>query len=268
MRYSNTKEAHVRKAERWEYILTRLGRDGDLDVNTLAEEMDVSPATARRDLQELHNQHLLSRVHGGATSSGIFSELPLRHRIGQQQEGKQWIATAAVDLIEPGMAVGLTGGTTMAAVARELMKRRLKDVTIVTNSLAIAYDFSMQPGYNLVMTGGFIRPASLELVGPFADATIEKVNLDVTVVGVDGITAAAGLTLLDELEARTNSLLLQRARNRVVVADHSKLGRAAFAQVCPLSDVDVVITDPAPDGTDEVAAIRAHGTKVILAEAR
>jgi DeoR family transcriptional regulator of aga operon len=254
----------VRKAERWEFILTRLGRDGDLDVNTLAEEMNVSPATARRDLQQLHNQHLLSRVHGGATSSGIFSELPLRHRVGQEQEAKQWIAGAAVDLIEPGMAVGLTGGTTMAAVARELMKRRFKDVTIVTNSLAIAYDFSMQPGYNLVMTGGFIRPASLELVGPFADATVEKVNLD---VGVDGLTAAAGVTLLDELEARTNGLLLQRARNRVAVADHSKLGRAAFAQVCPLSDLDVVITDQGADA-DQVADIRGHGTKVVLAEPR
>jgi DeoR family transcriptional regulator of aga operon len=254
----------VRKPERWEFILTRLARDGDLDVNVLAREMNVSPATARRDLQELHNQHLLSRVHGGATSSGIFSELPLRNRVGQEKEAKQWIASAAVDLIEPGMAVGLTGGTTMAAVARELMKRRLKDVTIVTNSLAIAYDFSLQPSYNLVMTGGFIRPSSLELVGPFADATIEKVNLDLTIVGVDGITAAAGVTLHDELEAQTNSLLLQRARLRVVVADHSKLGRAAFAQVCPIADIGVLVTDPDAPG-DQVDEIGARGTKVVLA---
>jgi DeoR family transcriptional regulator of aga operon len=255
----------MRKAERWEYILRRLAKDGDLGVNTLAVEMKVSAATARRDLQELHNHHLLSRVHGGATSSGIFSELPLRHRVGQQAAEKQWIAASAAALVEPGMAVALNGGTTMAALARELINRRLKDVTIVTNSLAIAHDFSMQPNYKLVVTGGFIRPASLELVGPLADDTVLKINLDLAIVGVDGITADSGFTMHNELEARTNRHLLLRARERIVAADHSKFGRAAFAQLCPVTDVQQVITDLGAAG-HVVDDLRAQGLTVTLTE--
>jgi DeoR family transcriptional regulator of aga operon len=256
----------MRKSARWDYILSLLAKDGDLDVTNLAEELGCSTATVRRDLRELDKHNLLSRVHGGAVSSGILYELPLRHRSGQQEEQKRWIATEAVKRIEPGMAVGITGGTTTAAMVRELINRRLSDVTIVTNSLALAQDLSLHPNYRLVVTGGFIRSASLELVGPLAEYTIPRINLDLAVLGVDGISVEAGLTIHNELEARTNELFRLRSRSTMVLADHSKLGRAAFAQICPLRAVQEIITDQ--DATSEqVAAIAAAEVTVTRAGA-
>ncbi|MCW2643265.1 MAG: transcriptional regulator, DeoR family [Dactylosporangium sp.] len=233
----------MRKAARWDYILARLAKDGDLDVSGLAEALGCSTATVRRDLRELDKHHLLSRVHGGAVSSGILYELPLRQRTAQQEEQKRWIAAEAVRRIEPGMAVGVTGGTTTAAMIRELINRRLSDVTVVTNSLVVAQDLSLHPNYKLVVTGGFIRPASLELVGPLPEYTIPRINLDLTLLGVDGVSVDAGLTIHNELEARTNELFMLRARTTIVLADHTKLGRAAFAQICPLHAIQEVVTD-------------------------
>jgi DeoR family transcriptional regulator of aga operon len=233
----------VRKAARWDVILDQLAKDGDLDVALLAEKLGCSTATVRRDLRELESRHLLSRVYGGAVSTGILLELPLRHRAGQQEDEKRQIAAYAMRRIEPGMAVGITGGTTTAALARELINRRLNDVTVVTNSLAIANDLSLHPAYRLVITGGFVRPESMELVGPLPEVSIPKINLDVAFLGVDGISAKVGLTIHSDLEARTNELLLRQANRAIVVADHSKFGRAAFAQICPAADIDEIITD-------------------------
>jgi DeoR family transcriptional regulator of aga operon len=256
----------MRKAARWDYILARLAKDGDLDVSGLAAALGCSTATVRRDLRELDKHHLLSRVHGGAVSSGILYELPLRQRTAQQEEEKRRIAAEAVRRIGPGMAVGVTGGTTTAAMIRELINRRLTDVTIVTNSLAVAQDLSLHPNYKLVVTGGFIRPASLELVGPLPEYTIPRINLDLTILGVDGVSVDAGLTIHNELEARTNELFMLRARSAVVLADHTKLGRAAFAQICPLNAVRELITD-AGAAADQVAAIAAAGVAVTRAVA-
>jgi DeoR family transcriptional regulator of aga operon len=233
----------VRKAARWDVILDQLAKDGDLDVAVLAAKLACSTATVRRDLRELESRHLLSRVYGGAVSTEPLLELPLRHRAGQQEREKLQIAAFATRRIEPGMAVGLTGGTTTAALVRELINRRIKDITVVTNSLAIANDLSLHPAYRLVVTGGFVRPESMELVGPIPELSIPKINLDVAFLGVDGISAEMGLTIHSDLEARTNELLLRRANRAIVVADHSKFGRSAFAQLCPVADIDEIITD-------------------------
>jgi DeoR family transcriptional regulator of aga operon len=254
----------VRKSARWDAVLSRLAKDGDLDVVTVAAELGCSPSTVRRDLRELESHNLLSRVYGGAVSTGILYELPLDHRAGQRQDEKRWIAAEAVRRIEPGMAVGITGGTTTAAMVRELINRRRTDVTVVTNSLAIAQDLSLYPGCKLVLTGGFLRPASLEMVGPLPELIIPKVNLDAVFLGVDGISAEAGLTIHNDLEARTNELLMRRARSRLVLADHSKIGRAAFAQICALPEITELITDLHAADAD-VAPITASGVAVTRA---
>jgi DeoR family transcriptional regulator of aga operon len=256
----------VRKSARLEIVLARLAKEGDLDVVSLAEELGCSPSTVRRDLRELESHHLLSRVYGGAVSTGILYEIPLDRRSGQRQDEKRWIAVASARRIEPGMVVGITGGTTTAAMVRELINRRLTDVTVVTNSLAIAQDLALHANYRLVVTGGFVRPASMELVGPLPEHIIPKINLDLAFLGVDGVTVDTGLTIHNDLEARTNELLMRRARRRIVLADHSKLGRVAFAQICPLQDIDELITDAQAVEAD-VATITAAGVLVTRAAA-
>src|SRR5207344_2893814 len=156
----------------------------------LAGRLDVSAATIRRDLELLEEQRLLRRTHGGAVSHGVLYELPLRYKSGQHQEEKRRIAQAAAARVSDGAAVGLTGGTTCTEVARALVDHQR--LTVVTNALNIAAELAIRPTLKLVVTGGTARPESYELVGPIAELALEGLQLDVAIVGVDGIDATHG----------------------------------------------------------------------------
>jgi DeoR family transcriptional regulator, aga operon transcriptional repressor len=233
----------MRQVERLSAILERLSTDGVLDVAELVEAFGVSPATARRDLQLLEEQHMLSRTHGGAVPRDLLYELPLRYKAARHEVEKKRIAAEAASRVQDGGVVGLTGGTTTTEVARALVDRH--GITVVTNALNVAGELAIRTDIRLVVTGGTARPESYELVGPVAERTLEEVNIDVAFVGVDGISVEAGFTTHHDIEAHTNRTMIDRARRVVVVADGSKLGRVAFAQICPLEMVDELITDAA-----------------------
>lgn len=250
----------VTRADRFGRILELLARDGSVSVVALAGDLGVSEATVRRDLQLLGEQRLLERSHGGAVAHGTAHELPVRYRTGRSEE-KQRIARAAAGLVDAGMAVGLTGGTTTTEVARVLAARH--DLTVVTNALNIAVELAVHANLKLIVTGGVARSASYELVGPLADATLQGIYVDLAFVGVDGIDAARGLTTQNEVEAATNRALIARAGRTVVVADGSKLGRVAFAFIAGVEPVEELLTDADADPA-EVERLRAAGLRVTL----
>jgi DeoR family transcriptional regulator, aga operon transcriptional repressor len=247
------------RAERLGAILERLSDHGSVDVDDLMRELGVSPATVRRDLQSLHEQRLLERTHGGAVAIGGLYELPVRYRGSIQRDQKLRIARAALAHVGDGATVGLTGGTTTTEVGRMLVHR--SDLTVVTNAINIAAELAVRPNVRLIVSGGVARAASYELVGPLADGVLEQLHVEVAFVGVDGITARAGLTTHREVEAHTNRVLIQRAARVVVVADGTKVGVTTLARIAECAAVDVLVTtDDADPG--ELAAIRAHDVEV------
>jgi len=251
----------MRQAERFAAIVERLSANGSVDVGDLAAELGVSAATVRRDLALMEDQRLLNRTHGGAVAHGVLYELPLRYRSARHQAQKARVARAVAARIPDGSAVGMTGGTTTTEVARALADR--ERLTVVTNSLSIASELAVRPNLRLVVTGGVARTESYELVGPLAESALSNLNLDLVVVGVDGIAVGAGFTTHHEVEAHTNRALIARARRVVVVADSSKIGQIAFARICGLEAVHEVISDTGADRS-EVAALRAAGATVTL----
>src|SRR5918999_323908 len=248
----------MQQSARLDAILERLSENGSVAVTSLAEDLGVSMATIRRDLELLESQRLLSRTHGGAVSHGVLYELPLRYRAGRHEAEKHRIAEVAATRLGDARVVGFTGGTTTTEVARRIAGRTL---TVVTNALNIASELAVRPNLKLVVTGGVARTESYELVGPLADATLDGLNLDVVFVGVDG-ASRAGMTTHHEVEAHTNRRMIERARQVVVVCDASKIGRSALAVICPAHDVDELITDTGASeaGFDE---LRAAGVRVI-----
>jgi DeoR family transcriptional regulator, aga operon transcriptional repressor len=238
----------MRQEERMGLILEELAAGGSVCVAEIAAKLGVSTASIRRDLQLLEKQRLLSRTHGGAVANSTAYELPLRYRGGRHREEKRRIAAAAAAHVAGDVAsVGLTGGTTTTEVARRLADRQ--GLTVVTNALNIAAELALRPDIKLIVTGGTARSESYELVGPLAEATLAGINLDLAVVGVDGITVAAGLTTHHDIEAHTNRVLIGRARHVIVVADGSKVGRLAFSRICDVGSVHELITDAsAPAG--------------------
>jgi DeoR family transcriptional regulator, aga operon transcriptional repressor len=251
----------MHRAARLSTILERLADGGSVTVADLADDLDASPATIRRDLMILEQQRLLARTHGGATAHAVSYELPLRYKGVRHAEEKRLIARAAAAQVSQGMAVGLTGGTTATEVARALADRQ--EITIVTNALNIASEMAVRPGIKLISTGGLARGQSYELSGPIAEASLTGLNLNVAFIGVDGIDASAGCTTHHEVEAHTNAVMIKCARRVVVVADSSKIGKVAFARICEMGAVSELITDTAADA-DAVRALTDCGVRVTL----
>ena len=253
----------MRQEERFSIILERLSEKGSVGANDLASELGVSTASIRRDLEILEEQRLLSRTRGGAMAQNLAYELPLQYRGGRHKDEKRRIAIVAVErLTSEVITVGLTGGTTTTEVARALVERT--GLTIITNALNIASELALRPNLKLIVTGGWARPESYELVGPMAEATLNGLNLDMAIVGVDGISTKGGLTTYDEVEAQTNRALINRARKVIVVADGSKVGKLAFARICPIEAMHELITDASADAS-VLAAFREAGITVTLA---
>lgn len=242
-------------------ILERLAGGEPVGVAELSKEFRVAPATIRRDLVMLEGQRLLTRTHGGAIAHAVSYELPLRYKGARQVDEKKRIAREAAALVEKGMAVGLTGGTTTTEVARALAD--LQGLTIVTNALNIAAELAVRPNLKLVVTGGVARSNSYELSGPITEASLVGLNLDLMFAGVDGIGVTAGCTTHQDVEAHSNGAMIERAAKVVVVADSSKIGRVAFARMCALSMVHELITDTSADA-GQVRELQDYGLRVVL----
>ena len=256
---------------RWNELLELLATAGQLQVEEAAKALRVSPATVRRDFDELAGQQMLTRIRGGAVAQGVTYDLPLRYKSEKHPSEKQRIAAVAAALVRPGQVVGLNGGTTTTEVARALATRadlssgtQTPAVTIVTNALNIATELAVRQHIKIVATGGVARPQSYELTGPLATGVLEQVALDIAFIGVDGIDAAAGATAHHEGEASINQLMSAHAARVIIVADSSKAGRRAFARICTAREIDTLVTDAAiPE--DEAARLREAGVEVILA---
>lgn len=251
-----------KRSERMVALLAMLNKHGQLPLSQLARELGASEATIRRDVAALAAQGLLERTHGGARPSTNLRELPVRLRDGRNQDSKERIAAAASEMVPLGKyAIGLTGGTTTAAVLRALRHR--DDLTIITNSITIGMAAAEHGQGRVLIAGGVLRSNSLELVGSLAEATLRLVNIGTAFVGADGVSASGGVTTYDEIEARTNRTLIERAQRVVVVADSSKIGHSTQAQMAGMSDVDVLITDSGAPA-DELARLRDVGVDVRL----
>lgn len=258
--------------DRWTALLDILGRDSRLDVGEAAEELSVSAATIRRDLDHLAGQQLLTRTRGGAAPASVAYDLPLRYKSGRNTEQKSRIGAATAALIRPGSVVAINGGTTTSEVARALVTvpappsedGRGRVFTVVTNALNIANDLAVRRTIKLVVTGGVARPSSYELIGPLAEPGLAKLHLDYTVLGVDGFDLAVGATAHHEGEAAVNAMMVAQASTVVVVADGSKLEQRSFARICSAAEVQILVTDTGAD-PEIVARYRDAGVEVVLA---
>jgi len=229
----------VRKTSRHAAILKQAADTGSVDVAELAASLGVSGATIRRDLQSLSADRLLVRTHGGAVLDG-GQELSVRIKETRYQDEKRRIGRASAALIEDGAVVGITGGSTALELARALADRR--GITVVTNAINIAAELATHSAITLVIVGGIVQP-SFETIGPAAEAMLDNYFLDIAFIGVDGLSAQEGCTTYREMAAQMDRNFLDRARRTVIIADSSKIGRATFARIVPLTRVHDIVTD-------------------------
>src|SRR4051812_42610111 len=255
--------------QRQTLILERVREDGGARVAELARDLGVSDMTVRRDLEILHNRGLIEKVHGGATTrpgSALFEPgFAVKSRL--QEPEKELIADAAVGLVVPGTAIGISAGTTTYALARRLID--VAGLTVVTNSVPVA-DVLHRAGrtdQTIILTGG-VRTPSDALVGPFAVAALRTIHLDQVFMGVHGMDPRSGFTTPNVLEADTDRALIAAGRRLVVIADSSKWGVIGISSIARHDEADTLVTDAGLDAAAREIAAEAVRELVIAPVAR
>lgn len=224
------------------------------------EVLGVSRETIRRDLIRMSELGIIKKVHGGAVLNKVSEEPPYSIRIEDRYEEKCAIGAVAKELVEPGDTVFIDTGTTALAFAQQLEQ---KGIRVVTNSVPIA-TLLCQRDFDVYLIGGKIRKDELSLSGMFANALVESIHVDKAFCGASGIDLKHGIVDYHLEEAELRKKIIDRAANVVILADHTKFTSNAFVTVCPLTAVDVIVTDDdAP--RDVTSEIELSGVRVIAA---
>ena len=244
-----------------------LSSRGFVRVADASFELGVSEVTVRADLSALEREGRAVRVHGGAMPvDALVRESPVESTRDQSAEAKRAIGAAAARLVSSGDCVYLDAGSTALAIAAALLDRReLRDVIVVTSALTIALALEAGiPRFEVVVTGGTLRPLQHSLVNPFAATMLAALRFDLAFIGCNGIHPRHGVTNVNLPEAEIKTLAVRSAQRAVLVADGSKLLRTDPAVIGELADFAQLITaGDAPAGA--VDALRSAGLDVVAA---
>lgn len=228
--------------ERQQNILEFIERNHQVSVQMLCDKFGISLATARRDLDALAERGLVKRIHGGALAAqnGHLGS-PALHRANGQTEAKARIGMAAAELIRDDETIFLSSGTTVLEVALRL--RQHKRLNVITNSLLVLNVLANVPLVTVVSLGGVLNRNEMSFIGHITQQSLAEVRADKVFMSISAMDLQHGLTNLDLQETMTDRAILKIGREVIMLADHSKIGRAAAAFVAPISAVHTLITD-------------------------
>jgi DeoR family transcriptional regulator, fructose operon transcriptional repressor len=245
--------------QRKQYLLETLRRNGRIDANDIAAELNVTGETIRKDLIALERQGLLRRVHGGAVPVAYLSYEPaVETRTGFATE-KARIAKAALEHVPQQGTVLIDAGSTTAQLVEIFPGDR--ELTVYTNTLPLALSLLTRPLLTVFTLGGRVRTTTLAEVDDWAARALAEINVDVAFLGANGISLHRGLTTPDPAEAAVKRRMLACAQRRILLADHSKVGVVSGVQYGHLHDIDLLITDTdLPD--EQLTELRDAGITV------
>ncbi len=249
--------------ERQALILKNLHSNGKVVVTELSDLLQVSEVTVRNDLEQLSQKGMLVRTHGGAVKSDLLvHDIPLYEKAKKHQNEKERIAEVAAAMVDDGEVITIDSGSTTWELAKRLKSKR--NLTIITNSLPIAGELSTVPGLEVIVSGGSVRRASLSIVGPHTEELLREHFASKLFLGVDAFDVHSGLTTPNLHEARVNRVMIDMAREVIVVADASKFGRRSMCLICETKRIHKVVTDRSIPKTD-LEHLQAVGVEVIMA---
>jgi DeoR family glycerol-3-phosphate regulon repressor len=228
---------------RQQSILERVRERGYLSIEELAQHFAVPPQTIRRDINQLAEQGLLRRYHGGAAYDSSIENTAYDTRADQMRDEKQRIAEAVAAHVPDNASLFINIGTTTEAIARALLGHR--NLKIITNNLHVAATLSAKDDFEVLIAGGTVRSDG-GVVGQAAVDFIQQFRVDFALVGISGIDDDGGLLDYDYQEVRVSRAIIDNARQVFLAADSSKFGRNAMVRLGPISLVDRVSTDSAP----------------------
>ncbi|MEZ5479255.1 MAG: DeoR/GlpR family DNA-binding transcription regulator [Thiolinea sp.] len=226
---------------RQQQIMNEARTQGQVLVDELVRQFEVTPQTIRKDLNELCEMKLLARVHGGAVLASGIANVGYEQRQNMAAGEKQVLAELCATQIPNNASLFINIGTTTEAVARALLKHQ--NLLVVTNNLNVANILIQNPGFEVIVAGGVLRHADRAIVGEATVDFVRQFKLDYAVVGASALDEAGSLLDYDYREVRVTQAILENARERFLVTDSSKLERSAPVRVAHVSQLTALFMD-------------------------
>lgn len=248
--------------ERYKKIQEILRQNDSVKVTELVHVLNVSIDTVRRDLENMEAKKLLKRVHGGAIlaedrgDQSVFS-----NRENKNKDKKIELAQLACEYVSEGQAIALNAGTTNLEIAKKLSEN-FDRLTIISNGLRIIEQFSNKPGFTVIVPGGVLDQQEYALYGKKCEEDIAGYNIDQAFISINAISVTKGLTDFRIHEIDIIKAIMSSARQINVAADSSKFEKVSYLNVCPLDQIDMIITDSTIN-EDIVKKYKNSGIKVI-----
>jgi DeoR/GlpR family transcriptional regulator of sugar metabolism len=253
--------------ERHNLLKALIAQRGTSDLDSLADELQVSQSTVRRDVEMLEQAGLVERTHGGVVwlgdkqTNGVARPYAFDQRTSYRREEKLLIARAAAALVKPGQTVLIDGGTTTYFLAEQLTGRAMQ---LVTNSLPIGDLFLNDESVELLLTGGLVYPRYGVLLGPHVETFLASIHASTLFLSCAGVHEG-NIYNQNLLLVQAERQMMKQVQQVVLLADSSKFGHQALANLCRLEEIDVVVSD---DGLSESQreSVRKAGCELIIAK--
>lgn len=239
-------------------ILEMLNEAGSIDVAVLAQELDVSGVTIRKDLAALNEKGLLHRQHGLAVR---VSPDDVNYRMIFNYEVKKRIALRTAEMVENGETVMIESGSTCAMLAAQLAENK-RDVTIVTNSAFIAAHVRSFPGARVVLLGGSYEPDAQVMTGPLVRICAREFFVDKFFIGTDGYYPPQGFSNVDLLRSEAVCAMAERAKQKIILTDSSKFNKRGVVTLMHAREVAAVVTDAVPE--DCRVSLEQNGVEIVI----
>lgn len=232
----------VNSTERHQLILTKVQKEGFIQVADLCKELKVSSVTIRKDLKLLEDKNLLFRTHGGASVNNPYTvDKPVNEKAKLQSGEKTRIGAAAAQAIEPNDSIIIASGTTVLALAKAI--KPAQQLSVVTAALNVAMELIQHESIEVIQLGGIIRKTSSSITGTYAQDMLTDFSCSKLFLGVDGIDLEFGLTTTSVVEAHLNRQMIKASQKVIVLSDSTKFGRRGFGRICGIEEVNQIITD-------------------------
>lgn len=248
--------------ERQQELLGLVKQEGYVSVDDLAQRFDVTTQTIRRDINQLAEQNLLRRYHGGAGLPSSIENIAYTQRQVLNSAEKERIAALVASQIPNDTSLILNIGTTTEAVAKALYNHR--GLRVVTNNLNVAAILAGNPDNEIIVVGGMVRSRDRGIIGEATMDFIRQFKVDIGIIGVSSVEPDGTLRYFDYREVKVAQTIIGQSREVWLVVDHSKFGRDAMVRLGHLSQIKAMFTD-APPPPAMKAALREAGTVVHVA---
>ena len=239
---------------RKDQIIEMVTREGYVSIDDLVTAFNVTPQTIRRDLNQLAEEGLLDRHHGGAGILSSTRNTTYQARKELEMDGKRLIGRMVADDIPDGASLFINIGTTTEAVAHELLAKN--NLRIVTNNLHVASILAEREDFRVIVTGGEVRHRDGGIIGEATVDLVKQFQMDFAIIGVSGIHEDGTLLDFDYREVKVAQAIMENSRRVILCADHTKFGRNAMVRLGTVSQIDDLYTDQRLQGpiSDELSA--------------